>query len=665
MNKSNILRKSLSQKKISQVVGCGNAIDAKYAEKHGFDAVWASGLCISAAAGLPDAGIITMTENLKVVSEINRATYLPIIADCDTGFGDVDNTIHMVKEYRRAGIAAVCIEDKVFPKTNSFTGNHKQVTINEFSTKIKAAKAYSSDGEILIFARIESLISGAGMSDAISRAEAYAQSGADAILIHSKKHDPEEIVNFCNIWTRKNIDIPIIVVPTTYYKVKKEELENIGVAMVIYANQGLRASIKAVDETFSRIKNDNSTESIEKDIGSLSELLSISGTDSLQRNNVSEKKCKTSSWSKAYTLLNPGPVNVHPEVTQALCGPDMCHRESEFFDLLNDTRNKLVKVCNGGQDSTAVILTGSGTSALESVISSVIPDQGKVLLINNGTYGERIANILSTYNIDFENLDFGIGNIVDLEKVQNILEKRNDFYAIAMVHHETSSGILNPLHDVGSLAKKYNIELIVDAISSIGVEDINIERDNVTWCIGSSNKCIEGTPGLSFICADKNSFNRIANQSPRNFYLNLGRHYVSQYYEKVPLFTPSVQAFYSLNKALDILLKESVLGRYDRYLNHAKRLRNSLKNLDFELIASEKDMSCVTTIFKMKDNVSYDDFHYYMKSCGFIIYKADSRLGNVFRISSMGQVSSSDIDVFLFYAENFIANTKNFIKEVV
>ena len=223
LNKSGLLRQMLAGKKIIRVMGAHDALSAKIAESAGFDAVWASGLEISTSRGVPDANILTMTDFLNAAISMNDAIDIPVVADCDTGFGNSNNVIYMVKKYEAAGIAAVCIEDKHFPKVNSFIPGRQELSdVSEFVGKILAAKNAQVDKDFMVIARVEALIAGWGMKEALRRANAYADAGADAILIHSKAGDTHEIAEFMKQWGNR---MPVVVVPTTYYRAKAQELE--------------------------------------------------------------------------------------------------------------------------------------------------------------------------------------------------------------------------------------------------------------------------------------------------------------------------------------------------------------------------------------------------------------------------------------------------------
>lgn len=263
--------------KILKVIGCHNALGAKVAEESGFDGVWFSGFEFATSHCVPDASIMTMTDNLQALSSITRAVKIPVIADCDSGFGDLNNVIHMVKEYERIGVSAVCIEDKMFPKLNSFCGESQALlNIKEFSSKIAAAVEARASKNFFIIARIESLIAGTGLDDALTRAIAYKKAGADAILIHSKAKNPEEIISFCKML---NLDIPLIIVPTTYPQFSINDIRAVSekIKVVIYANHGIRAAIKAMKMAYENILSQGSALNVEGEICSVKEAFEYQG----------------------------------------------------------------------------------------------------------------------------------------------------------------------------------------------------------------------------------------------------------------------------------------------------------------------------------------------------------------------------------------------------
>lgn len=274
ITKSKLLRKKLEEKSLIKVIGAYDAMSAKLVELHGFDAIWAGSFAISATHALPDASILTMTEFLSASASMADSCNIPVIADCDTGFGGPNNVSHMVKKFESAGMAAVCIEDKKFPKENSLLdgGTHDVLPEKEFVAKILAAKNAKQDDDFMIIARIEALIAGLGIDEALKRASAYENAGADAILIHSKQKSPDEVFQFCDMWNGK---IPIAIVPTTYPIVKLEEIKNHNINIVIYANQTLRASYAAITRLLDELSKSQSLSEVKEDMISMEEIFKL------------------------------------------------------------------------------------------------------------------------------------------------------------------------------------------------------------------------------------------------------------------------------------------------------------------------------------------------------------------------------------------------------
>ena len=268
------LRKKIKNNSILKIGGAFDAMSAKLVEINEFDAVWAGSFAISATHAVPDASIMTMTEFLQVAKNMVDSCDIPIIADCDTGFGGPSNVSHLVKQYEQAGIAGISIEDKIFPKQNSLLENGKQELLSEkeFVAKIIAGKESKINQDFMIIARTEALIAGLGVDEAIKRAKAYENAGADAILIHSKSNTPQEVFEFCDLWKG---EIPIVVVPTSYGNVTVEELVNHNIKMVIYANQTLRIAHKSMSILLKKLKNANSLNEVNEEISSMEEIFEL------------------------------------------------------------------------------------------------------------------------------------------------------------------------------------------------------------------------------------------------------------------------------------------------------------------------------------------------------------------------------------------------------
>lgn len=266
-------RHVLERSEIVAAAGAHSALGSVLAERAGFAAVWASSFEISAARCLPDASILTMTEYLTAAAHMQQACSVPVIADCDTGFGNNLNVAHMVHQYEAAGITAICMEDKIFPKVNSFLGPGQMLMDGgQFARKISTAKAAQSDEDFFVIARTETLIAGGEVSDAYKRCRAYADAGADAVLIHSKSSSPDQVREFLDVWDER---VPVVVVPTTYPDWHLSDMIKAGVSVVIYANQGLRATVAALRNTFDTIVREGQTTSLEHEIAPMAELFRL------------------------------------------------------------------------------------------------------------------------------------------------------------------------------------------------------------------------------------------------------------------------------------------------------------------------------------------------------------------------------------------------------
>lgn len=282
MPKAPMLRDAMAKGVAARAVGVGDGLSALLATRHEFDALWASGLGISAAHGLPDASILSMTDFIAAARSIERSTPLPVIADADTGFGDIHTVMHMVREYEQAGIAAVCIEDQSFPKRNSFSNGQMLVDPREFACKVRAAKCAQSSPDLVVIARTEALIAGRSLEEAFYRASCYEDAGADAILIHSKAATGDEVLSFAERWFQSSqARVPLIAVPTTYYHTPLSSFSAAGFCMVIYANQALRAACRAVDDIFAALSSSESTAEIEDQIATVPAVLDLLGMSTL------------------------------------------------------------------------------------------------------------------------------------------------------------------------------------------------------------------------------------------------------------------------------------------------------------------------------------------------------------------------------------------------
>jgi phosphoenolpyruvate phosphomutase len=279
--KSRRLRELLRRESIVRIVGSPDCLSAKLVEEAGFDAVWVSSFELSASRGLPDASLVTMSEYLDAAELIDYGITIPVVADCDTGFGGPANVAYTVRRFERRGIAAICIEDKRFPKINSFAdASHELVSADEFAEKVAAGKAAQQAPDFVFIARTEALIAGHDVGEALKRAHLYADAGADAVLVHSRSSTPAQVLEFGRQWRR---DVPLVAVPTTYGDVDEATLFGAGYRMVIYANQTLRSHVKATREMLQAIGRAGRAAAVDGKIATIAEVFAIQGTLAMRR----------------------------------------------------------------------------------------------------------------------------------------------------------------------------------------------------------------------------------------------------------------------------------------------------------------------------------------------------------------------------------------------
>lgn len=273
------LRALIASPELEFLMEAHDGMSAKIVEEAGFKGVWASGLSMSAALGVRDSNEASWTQILEVLEFMSDATTVPILVDGDTGWGNFNNMRRAVRKLGERGVAGICIEDKLFPKTNSFIGEGQALAdIDEFCGKIKAGKDSQVDDDFSIVARVEALIAGWGLDEALRRAEAYRAAGADAILIHSKKSTAEEIFAFTREWANRS---PVVIVPTKYYTTPTDDYRKAGISVAIWANHNLRAAIAAMRDVCRQIHREESIAGVEKNIVSVQEVFELSGNDEL------------------------------------------------------------------------------------------------------------------------------------------------------------------------------------------------------------------------------------------------------------------------------------------------------------------------------------------------------------------------------------------------
>lgn len=352
-------------------------------------------------------------------------------------------------------------------------------------------------------------------------------------------------------------------------------------------------------------------------------------------------------------LLNPGPVNLSERVRRALLKPDLCHREIEFTNLQDDIRRKLLDVYElPGDEWTAILITGSGTSAMEAMLTSLVPENGRLLIIENGVYGERMRRIADIYNIGYETLHYDWGQQIQAEDVEQSLSDKISH--IALVHHETTTGRLNNLAPVAALCKAAGIPVLLDGVSSFGAEAMEFSSWNLQACAATANKCLHGIPGTSFVICRRDALSATAGLQ-RSLYLDLHTYAEQQDAGGTP-FTQSVQSFYALDEALNEHRDEGGWpARRELYQSRMTRVREGFERLGIKALLPDNDCSCVLNSFYLPENMDYRALHDGLKKRGFVIYAGQGGLvQSIFRVSTMGMITDSDIERLLTAVEEII-----------
>ena len=345
-------------------------------------------------------------------------------------------------------------------------------------------------------------------------------------------------------------------------------------------------------------------------------------------------------------LLNPGPVTLTERVRNAMTSADWCHREPEFAALTREINTVLVDVypdMRGHYD--AVMMTGSGTAAVEAMLASFAPADGTTLVVANGVYGERMARILAAHRKPHELLQQPWTSAVDPASIAATLEKHPGITHIATVHHETTTGRLNDLDAIGALCRERGVSLLLDAVSSFGAERIDPTGWNLQAVAGSANKCLHGVPGLAFVIAGRETWQRQPAEVG-SVYLDLYGYYAAQHGEGFSPFTQSVQVAFALREALAELEEQGGWqARCATYLERAANIHAQLEALGIGCLLPVDTYSSVLRSYHLPAERTYTDLHDALKARGFVIYAGQGELATrVFRLAYMGDIRASDLD---------------------
>ena len=353
-------------------------------------------------------------------------------------------------------------------------------------------------------------------------------------------------------------------------------------------------------------------------------------------------------------LLNPGPVTLSDRVRAALARPDLCHREQEFAALCLEILQMISQVYPEAKDFQPVMLTGSGTSAVEAMLQSLASSSKKSLIAANGVYGERMATMLTKQGKPFELIKGDWTQAIDLGAVEAHLQKdASAIHSILTVHHETTTGRLNPIEPVAALGKKYGVPVMIDAVSSFAAEDIPF--DNVIAVAATGNKCLHSIPAISFVLARREILDAQKSEA-RSLYLDLFEYYKAQKSGFSP-FTQSVQGVYALHEALkEFFDMGGISHRKKQYLARRDAVLDLLARLGVNTLIPRDFFSSYLTSFLLPDGKNYDALHDDLKKNGFTIYAGQGNFsGKIFRIAVMGDIREADMELLLKLLERNLA----------
>lgn len=352
---------------------------------------------------------------------------------------------------------------------------------------------------------------------------------------------------------------------------------------------------------------------------------------------------------KRNILLNPGPATTTDTVKMAQIVPDICPREQDFARLMKDLRSDLLKVVHAPEDEyTSVLFCGSGTINIDICINSLVPEGKKILVVNNGAYNTRAVEVCQMYHIPHINLQSSVYEQPDLAAVEQALKENPDVTVVYCCHHETGTGILNPIREIGALAHQYGAIFVTDTTSTLGMIPLDVVKDNVDFCMASAQKGLMAMSGLSFIIGREDIIKASKDYPTRSYYCNLYLQY--EYFEKTGEmhFTPPVQTIYATIQALKEYFAEGEIAKFARHRRVYEAIHQGLSELGFQTAIDKSIESGLVVSVKYPDdpNWSFEKVHDYCYERGFTIYPGKISTTNTFRLCSLGAIDVKDIEDF-------------------
>jgi 2-aminoethylphosphonate-pyruvate transaminase len=361
-----------------------------------------------------------------------------------------------------------------------------------------------------------------------------------------------------------------------------------------------------------------------------------------------------------YTLLNPGPVNTTATVKSALVHPDVCHRDAVFSELMVSLTNRLRRIFRGTPHHTVVAITGSGTAAMESALVSTVPSDRKILIVDNGAFGARLVEVATVHDMDVVHLRYEWGEPVCVDDVERALAQYPEIAVVAMIHHETSVGLLNPIREVGALCRRHDALLVVDAVSSLGAEDLDVVRDNIDVCYASANKCLHAVSGAAFVCVAPRAWSRIEAVNPRSYYLDLRRY--RRYMDELAQtpFTPAVSVYFAHDAACAEFLADGHAARFAMYQERNRKLREGLAALGMPSFTSTGCESSSIVTCRLPEGVAFEALYDAVKARGIVLYGCKGVLARDYlQIANMGHLADGTIEHLLQVLAEEIARLRS------
>ena len=362
---------------------------------------------------------------------------------------------------------------------------------------------------------------------------------------------------------------------------------------------------------------------------------------------------------KRNVLLNPGPATTTDTVKYAQVVPDICPRENEFVDIMNEVRRDLVKVVHADPEKySAVLFTGSGTIIQDVLVNSLVPEGKKICVVNNGAYSSRMVEIAGYYHIPCVNLEFPSTGLPDLSVVKDALENDADIAVVATTHHETGTGVLNPVREIGRMAHDNGCIFIADTISTYGLLPIDIEEENIDFCMSSAQKGLCGMTGASWVVGKMDEIVKSKNYPTRSYYCNLYMQY--DFFERVGEmhFTPPVQVIYALRQAIREYWEEGESARYERITKCWEAIHKGLAEIGLGYVIDKEIQGHLVVTVKAPEDDRFDfaKLHDYCYERGFTIYPGKMFGLATFRLCNLGWITEKDIQDFFVVAKEAFRN---------